>query len=56
MMGINAHLAGVASPPYLPFNLGGGLTIPVLPECKTDKSEHHQDNSGTHQPVRILHR
>jgi len=33
-----------------------GLDGPVLAKCKTDKSEHHQDGSGYHQPMRILHR
>ena len=33
-----------------------GLIVPVLAKCKTDKSEHHQDGSGYHQPMRILHR
>ena len=28
----------------------------VLAKCETDKSEHHQDGSGYHQPMRILHR
>jgi hypothetical protein len=29
---------------------------PVLAKCKTDESEHHQDGSGYHQPMRIFHR
>src|SRR5260370_42124671 len=33
-----------------------GLNVPVLAKCKTEKSEHHQDGSGYHQPMRILHR
>jgi hypothetical protein len=30
--------------------------VPVLAKCKTDKSEHHQDGSGYHQPMGIFHR
>src|SRR5450759_2487978 len=33
-----------------------GLNVPVLAQCETDKSEYHQDGSGDHQPMRILHR
>ena len=32
------------------------LKVLVLAKCKADKSEHHQDGSGYHQPMRILHR
>ena len=28
----------------------------VLAKCETDKAEYHQDRSGHHQPMRILHR
>src|SRR5882762_4171155 len=28
----------------------------VFMKCKADKSEHHQDGSSYHQPMRILHR
>ncbi len=28
----------------------------VFMKCKADKSEHHQDASRYHQPMRILHR
>ena|ERR1035437_3459610 len=33
-----------------------GLNVPVLVKCETDKSEYHQDGSGDHQRMRILHR
>ena len=33
-----------------------GLNVPVLAKCETDKSEYHQDGSGDHQPMRVLHR
>src|SRR5258708_14009244 len=29
--------------------------VPVLAKCKTDKSEHHQDGPGYHQPMGKLH-
>jgi hypothetical protein len=32
------------------------LTVPVSAECEPDKSNRHQDGSGYHQPMRILHR
>ena len=32
------------------------LNVPVLAKCKANNSEHHQDGSGDHQPMRILHR
>src|SRR6267142_4735540 len=28
----------------------------VFMKCKADKSEHHQDGSSYHQPMRVLHR
>src|SRR6266851_4720803 len=34
------------------FNL---LSV-VFVKCKAEKSEHHKDGSGYHQPMRILHR
>ncbi len=30
------------------------LKVLVLAKCKADKSEHHQDGSGHHHPMRIL--
>jgi hypothetical protein len=27
-----------------------------LAKCKTANSEHYQDDTGYHQPMRILHR
>jgi hypothetical protein len=33
-----------------------GLNVLALAKCKTANSEHHQDDSGYHQPMRILHR
>jgi hypothetical protein len=30
------------------------LSFPVSPKRQTDKSEHHLDGSGYHQPMRIL--
>jgi hypothetical protein len=32
-----------------------GLQVPVLTECKPDKSDDHQYGAGHHQPVRKLH-
>jgi hypothetical protein len=32
-----------------------GLGVPVLAEYQTDKSDHDQDGSGDHQPMRLLH-
>jgi hypothetical protein len=31
-------------------------TVPILAKCEPDKSKHHQDGSGYHQPVWIVHR
>jgi hypothetical protein len=33
-----------------------GLSLPFSAKYQPDKSEHHQDGSGYHQPMRILHR
>ena len=32
-----------------------GFDVAILTKCKTDKSEYHQDGSGHHQPMWILH-
>jgi hypothetical protein len=32
-----------------------GLGVPPLAKCEPDKSQHHQDSAGCHQPMWILH-
>jgi hypothetical protein len=39
---------------YFPFVSISVLMIGLL-KCKADRSEHHQDRSRYHQPMRILH-
>jgi hypothetical protein len=33
----------------------GLLKVPVQAKSKSDKTHHHQDGSGYHQPMRMLH-